>query len=75
MEKVVWLEREFSLDEIRVALDSLEGDKSPSPDDFTFSFFKSCWETVGPDFVRVFREFHKDGIINRRLSSFITLMP
>lgn len=66
----------LSLEEIREALDGLEGDMVPSPDGFNFTFFKSCWDTVGLDFLRFFKEFHHDGTINKGLKkSFITLTP
>lgn len=57
--RLVWLEREFSNEEIKVALDGLVGDKAPGPDGFNLTFFQSCWEIVGPNFLRVCREFHQ----------------
>lgn len=33
-----WLEKEFTEQQIKAALDGIEGDKAPSPDDFNFKF-------------------------------------
>lgn len=75
-ERAAWLERVFFVEEIREVLGNLEGDIAPGPDGCNFSFFKSCWEIVGPDIIRVFEEFHIDEIINKRLkNSFITPVP
>lgn len=64
------------MEEITEALESMDGDKGPDPDSFNFAFFKSCWETVGPNVVGFFKEFYQDDIINKRLkNSFITLIP
>lgn len=43
------LEKDFSMDEIKGALESLEGDKAPGHDGFNFAFFKARWEIVGQD--------------------------
>lgn len=45
-ERIGCLEREFSTEEVKQALDSLEGDKEPSPDGFNFRFIETCWNTV-----------------------------
>lgn len=74
--KMRWLEREFSEREILAALGSIEGDKAPGPDYFNFKFIKACWNVVGPDFLKVFKEFYEHGIINKGLeNSFVTLIP
>lgn len=71
-----WLEREFTSAEIKEALDSMAGDKAPGPDGFNFSFMKVCWEIVSSDFIRFFKEFFQNGVINKNLkNSFITLIP
>lgn len=64
-ERAIWLEGEFSLDEVWEALDSLEGDKPPGPSGYNLAFFKSCWDTVGLDMLRFFKEFYTDGSINK----------
>lgn len=57
-ENSAWLETEFSFEDIKAALKDLGGDKALGPDSFNFNFFKSCWETISPDFLWVFIEFH-----------------
>ena len=45
-------------------------------DDFTGQFFRSCWEIVGSDVVRVVQEFFLTGSIHPRLNSNImALIP
>lgn len=63
-EMVGWLEKEFSLEKIKLDMDSLVKNNTPDPDSFNFSFIKSCWETVGSDVMKVFKEFHTNGKIN-----------
>lgn len=57
------------MEEIKAALDSMEGDKALGADGFNFALGKACREMVGPDLLRVFKEFHRDGIINRGLEN------
>lgn len=57
-------------------MEDLEGDKAPRLDGFNFNFIKSCWEIVDPDFLRVFKEFHRGGIIDKSLkNACVTLIP
>ena len=37
------LERVFSKEEVVKVLQDMEGDKAPSPDSFTMTFFQKCW--------------------------------
>lgn len=72
----MWLEREFSVEEIKAVLDGLVGDKALGSDGFNFNFFQACWEIVGLDFLRFFREFHQTGVVDISLkNSFITMVP
>lgn len=43
----ILLETPFSYDEIKDVVWLNDGDKSPGPDEFNLSFFKTCWEYVG----------------------------
>lgn len=66
----------FSLEEIKDAVWSCEGNKSLGPDGFNFSFFKSCWEVVEGDIVNFMNEFHGNVVLPRAItSSFIALIP
>lgn len=69
--KVKWLEREVTEQEILVALEDIEGDKAPGPDDFYFKFIKACWKrrwgARGADFIEVFKEFYENSALNKGL--------
>lgn len=43
------VEREFSLEEIKQAIDEIPADKAPGKDGFSGGFFKSCWEIIKDD--------------------------
>lgn len=47
----------FTVDEIKDTVWSCEGSKSPGPDVFKLSYFKSCWEGVEGDIVSFLNEF------------------
>jgi hypothetical protein len=54
----------------------MEGDKATGPDDFSLAFYKFCWDVVGQDLMKVFHEFHSNGVVGRRMNAtFITLIP
>lgn len=66
----------FSMEEIKKAVWSCDGNKSLGPDGFNFSFFKSCWEVVEGDIVRFMNDFHTNGVLPKVIiSSFIALVP
>ena len=52
------LEFPFSKDEIHLALMDMNGDKAPSPDGFTVTFWQCCWEFVKEEVLEMFKEFH-----------------
>ncbi|XP_020256483.1 uncharacterized protein LOC109833285 [Asparagus officinalis] len=63
-------------EEIRKAIFSMYENKSPGPDGYGFSFFKSAWSIVGNDVTLAIEEFFKSGkllgVVN---STSITLIP
>lgn len=61
--------KEFTEQEIKAALDSIKGDKAPGPDGFNFKFIKACWEVMGPDFFKVFKEFYYNGVLHKGLKN------
>ncbi|XP_057793132.1 uncharacterized protein LOC131009741 [Salvia miltiorrhiza] len=66
----------FSESEIKEAIWSCDGDKSPGPDGFNLKFWKASWEIIKKDFLKVMTEFHSNGKIPRGCnSSFIVLIP
>lgn len=71
-----WLERPFSLEEVKSAMNSMEDDKALGPDGFLIKFLKVCWEVVGDDVMEVLSDFHSKGQWCKILSTtFITLIP
>lgn len=71
-----YLVKPFLKEEIRAAVWECEGSKSPGPDGFNFEFFRSCWDIVMGDLVRMMCEFHTNGKLIRGCnSSFIVLIP
>ncbi|GJX76532.1 RNA-directed DNA polymerase, eukaryota [Tanacetum coccineum] len=71
-----YLESDFSNEEIKRAVWDCGGDRAPGPDGFTFTFFKTFWDTIQPDVVRFVREFFQSGYFPKGCnSSFIALIP
>ncbi|CAL1360155.1 unnamed protein product [Linum trigynum] len=70
------LEEPFTEKEIRDCLANYDGSKAPSPDGFSFKFFKKCRGIVRHDILEAFREFHDSGSLpNCATHSFICLVP
>jgi hypothetical protein len=76
LEDNIALTAPFSLDEIHVVVKESDGNKSPGPDGFNFSFLKSCWEIVKGEVRIMFDQFHGIGSLPKCiLSYFVTLIP
>ncbi|GJW91868.1 RNA-directed DNA polymerase, eukaryota [Tanacetum coccineum] len=74
--KVHFLDRPFSLDEIKEAVLDCGSSKAPGPDVFTFKFFKKQLTTIEHDVISYVRHFEVLGLIPRGCNSpFITLVP
>ncbi|XP_057774901.1 uncharacterized protein LOC130993882 [Salvia miltiorrhiza] len=58
-----WLIRGFEPEEVKEAVWSCSGDKSPGPDGFNFSFWRSAWHVVKEDILQVLKDFHANGKI------------
>ena len=52
-----FLERDVSNEEIKQAVWDCGGDRAPGPDGFTFKFFKTFWNVIQNDVVRLVRQF------------------
>ncbi|KAL6335916.1 hypothetical protein AAG906_003541 [Vitis piasezkii] len=61
----VWMDRPFSEEEVRIAVFQLNKEKAPGPDGFTIAVYQECWDVIKEDLMRVFLEFHTNGIINQ----------
>ena len=72
----VLLDKKFDLEEIREAVWDCEGNKSPGPDGFNFTFIKRFWDLLKDDIWRVLNEFYENGRLSKGVnSSFIALIP
>lgn len=66
----------FSEEEIREAVWSCDGGKSPGPDGFNFNFIKSCWDFLHKEVCDLVQEFYTNGKLPRGVSSsFVALIP
>ena len=72
----VWLERKFEREEILQIVSDLEGDKAPSLDGFTMTFYHHCWRVVEKDILAVFEEFFQHCKFEKSFNAtFIALIP
>ena len=70
------MESPFTKEEISKTIFQLDRDKALGPDGFTIAVFQDYWDVIKEDLVRVFAEFHRNGIINQSTTaSFIVLLP
>lgn len=71
----VFLTAPFSIEEIKKAMWSCGGQKSPGPDGFNFNFIKQNWEVLTNDFSSFLNEFHHNGkMVKGSNSSFLVLI-
>lgn len=71
-----FLESEFTEEEIRLAIWDCDMNGSPGPDDFSFGFYKECWNIIKHDVLAFISEFYQRGKIVKGLNpSFISLIP
>ena len=70
------LERDFPKEEVVKVLHEMEGDKVPSPDDFTMTFFQKYSSVMEIDVMDFFYHFHRSSEFERPLNaSFLSLIP
>ncbi|KAK0594545.1 hypothetical protein LWI29_014617 [Acer saccharum] len=71
-----FLEESFSAEEVKVAIDSCDGNKALGLDGFNLNFIKENWTVISGDFMNFLEEFHRDGRVVKELNrSFIALIP
>ena len=63
------LEKEFSKEEVIQVLREMEGDKAPSPDDFTMAFFHKCWSVVEKDVMDFLDYFLRHSMFERSMNA------
>lgn len=56
---MIWLERDFEEEDVRVALAECGGDKAPGRDGLNFSFIHVAWDVLKQDFIGMLSEFHR----------------
>nr|GFB48745.1 RNA-directed DNA polymerase, eukaryota, reverse transcriptase zinc-binding domain protein [Tanacetum cinerariifolium] len=67
------LDKSITTDEIRVAVWDYGENKSPSPDGYTFEFFRRFWNLIGPDFCSAVLCFFDHGFFPRDFPFFCGL--
>ena len=75
-ESAVWLDKPFSEEEVQLTVFQLNKEKAPGPEGFTIAVYQEYWNVIKEDLMRVFLEFHTNGIINQSTNAtFIALVP
>ena len=69
------LTREFSLDEIKVAVFQISHNKSPGLDGFTAEFYQHFWDLIKDDLILMFDDLYNGTLdIKRLVYGIITLI-
>jgi hypothetical protein len=70
------LEAQFSIEEIKEAIDSSYAEGAPGPDGFSFMFYQKFWPIIKDDFMAIVREFEAGRANMARLNyAMIILIP
>ncbi|XP_058758401.1 uncharacterized protein LOC131631645 [Vicia villosa] len=70
------LEKPFEEDEVKGAIWSCDGSKSPGPDGFSLEFYKRYWSLIKEDVMKCCNDFyHKGTLVKFITSSFLDLIP
>ena len=70
------LELPFTEEEVNEVVNELRVDKSPGPDGFNNDFFKSCWDIIKGDVLKLIADFHAGQLSMESINtSYITLIP
>ncbi|KAF9594332.1 hypothetical protein IFM89_030461 [Coptis chinensis] len=76
MDLSTWMERDLGEDEVKVALNSLAGEKSPRPDGLPMIVYKKCWYFMKDEIMAAVKELQNNSFINwRHNTTYITLAP
>ena len=75
-EHAAWLSNDISSNEIKNALFSMNGDKSPGPDGLTACFFQHSWNIICPDFTQAINLFFRSKkMLDEVNATVVTLVP
>ncbi|GAU47706.1 hypothetical protein TSUD_177110 [Trifolium subterraneum] len=75
-DEAMGLEAPFGVQEVVEVIELSDGNKSPGPDGFNFSFFKKFWGLIELEVMGLFQEFHNSARLpSCFVSYFITLIP
>ncbi|XP_058751681.1 uncharacterized protein LOC131624783 [Vicia villosa] len=70
------LEKPFEEDEVKEAIWSCDGNKSPGPDGFSLEFYKKYWYLIKGDVMKCCNDFyHRGTLVKSIISSFLALIP
>uniref|UniRef100_A0A803QD09 Reverse transcriptase domain-containing protein n=1 Tax=Cannabis sativa TaxID=3483 RepID=A0A803QD09_CANSA len=76
LEHQLSLIKPFTSKEIKKAFFSIPDSKSPRPDGYGASFFKTMWPELGAEFIKAVENFFKTGFMPREFhATMITLIP
>ena len=70
------LTRPFTEEEVRAAIQGLNGEGAPGPDGIPVFFYQECWDLVGPEVMATIEDF-RIGVCNmdRMNKAFLVLIP
>ncbi|GAU43232.1 hypothetical protein TSUD_241220 [Trifolium subterraneum] len=76
IDEAMGLDAPFGVQEVVEVIELSDGNKSPGPDGFNFSFFKKFWGLIELEVMGLFQEFHNSARLpSCFFSYFITLIP
>jgi hypothetical protein len=56
------MDREFSEEEIKNAIDQMENNKAADPDGISAEFYEECWDIIKTYMIASFSDFHRHAI-------------
>ena len=66
----------ITMEEVKMALFSMNSDNSPGPDGFQAFFFQKCWEIIGLDLWKAIEATRNGGLLLSKINyTFLTLIP
>lgn len=68
-QSTTWLERAYTIEEIKSSVFALPNDKAPSPDGFPIAFYQECRNIIKDDLFSFFSEIHSNGKIPKGINS------